>query len=98
MEGMKDVVEQELGEMRQTFASGRTRSVKWRKRQLSAIIEMIKDKEDEICEALFQDLGKHHNEAYRDELGVVKRSATIALNCLDQWVLPKKVYIYIYNI
>lgn len=94
MEDMKEMVEQELGEMRQTFKSGRTKSVKWRKRQLSAIIEMIKDKEDEICKALFQDLGKHYTEAYRDELCVVKRSATIALNCLDQWVLPKKVYIH----
>ncbi|CAH2051362.1 unnamed protein product [Thlaspi arvense] len=90
MEAMKEMVDQELGELRETFTSGRTKSLKWRKRQLSAIIEMVKDKEDEICEALFQDLGKHHTEAYRDELGIVKRSATTALKCLDQWVLPKK--------
>ncbi|CAA7022126.1 unnamed protein product [Microthlaspi erraticum] len=90
MEAMKEMVEKDLGELRETFASRRTRSMKWRKRQLSAIIEMVKDKEDEICEALFQDLGKHYTEAYRDELGIVKRSATTALNCLDQWVLPKK--------
>lgn len=95
MEAMKEMVEQDLGELRETFASRRTRSMKWRKRQLSAIIKMVKDKEDEICEALFQDLGKHHTEAYRDELGVVKRGATTALNCLDQWVLPRKVYIKI---
>ncbi|KAL1191907.1 Aldehyde dehydrogenase family 3 member F1 [Cardamine amara subsp. amara] len=90
MEDMKEKVEQELGEMRLTFKSRKTKSVKWRKTQLSAIIKMIKEKEDEICKALFQDLGKHYTEAYRDELGIVQRSATTALNGLDQWVLPKK--------
>ncbi|XP_013617278.1 PREDICTED: aldehyde dehydrogenase family 3 member F1 isoform X1 [Brassica oleracea var. oleracea] len=87
---MEEIVDQSLREMRETFASGRTRSVKWRKTQLEAIIEMVKDNEDKMCDVLFQDLGKHSTEAFRDELGFVMRSATTALNCLDKWVVPKK--------
>ncbi|ESQ50649.1 hypothetical protein EUTSA_v10022980mg [Eutrema salsugineum] len=90
MEAMKEMVEQELGELRQTFASGRTRSMKWRKRQLSAIIEMVKEKEDEICKALFQDLGKHPTEAYRDELvkGKVISEPLGTVLIMSSWNLP----------
>ncbi|CDY24790.1 BnaA08g15200D [Brassica napus] len=90
MEAMKETVDQSLREMRETFASGRTRSVKWRKAQLGAIIEMVKDNEEKMSDVLFQDLGKHSTEAFRDELGFVMRSATTALNCLDKWVVPRK--------
>ena len=91
MEAMKETVDLSLREMRETFASGRTRSVKWRKTQLKAIIEMVKDNEEKMCDVLFQDLGKHSTEAFRDELGFVMRSAATALNSLDKWVVPRKV-------
>jgi aldehyde dehydrogenase (NAD+) len=61
-------LENSLGELRQTFKSGRTRSVTWRKNQLKALLELIRDKEEVIFEALQQDLGKHPVEAYRDEV------------------------------
>jgi acyl-CoA reductase-like NAD-dependent aldehyde dehydrogenase len=51
-------VENSLAELRQTFRSGRTRSVAWRKNQLRALLDLIRDKEDLIFEALHQDLGK----------------------------------------
>ena len=61
-------LEDSLVELRQTFKSGRTRSTSWRKNQLRALIKLIHDKEDNIFEALFQDLGKHPVESYRDEV------------------------------
>lgn len=79
-----------LDELRQTFKSGRTRSVAWRKAQLRAILALIKDKEDLIFSALNQDLGKHPVEAYRDEVGVVEKSAIFALNGVEEWMAPKK--------
>ncbi|CAN8229155.1 unnamed protein product [Cochlearia groenlandica] len=90
MEAVKENVEQSLRQMRETFASRRTRSIKWRKTQIEAIAEMVKVNEEKLCDALFQDLGKHSTESFRDELGVVLRSATTALSCLDKWVIPKK--------
>ncbi|XP_059439079.1 aldehyde dehydrogenase family 3 member F1 [Corylus avellana] len=83
-------VEKSLAELRQTFRSGRTRSVAWRKTQLRALLDLIRDKEDLIFEALHQDLGKHPVEAYRDEVGVVTKSATYSLSNVEKWMAPKK--------
>ncbi|XP_030524082.1 aldehyde dehydrogenase family 3 member F1 isoform X2 [Rhodamnia argentea] len=60
-------VEESLAELRQAFKSGQTRSVSWRKSQLRAIIDLVQDNEENIFRALYQDLGKHPVECYRDE-------------------------------
>ena len=44
--------------MHSVFNSGRTKSIEWRKRQLEAIIRMIDEKEDEMCDAMKKDLNK----------------------------------------
>lgn len=88
---MTKIVEQTLSELRQTFKSGRTRSVAWRKTQLTALLQLIKDHEEKVFEALYQDLGKHPVEAYRDEIGVVVKSVNYTLSNLDKWVSSKKV-------
>lgn len=87
---MSGVHEAVLGEVRTTFSSGRTRGVAWRKAQLQAILKLLAENEDEIFEALKQDLGKHPVESYRDEVGVVKKSATNALRCVEKWMAPQK--------
>lgn len=61
-------VEETLSELRQTFKSGRTRSVAWRKNQVCALLQLIHDQEDEIFKVLYEDLGKHPVEVYRDEV------------------------------
>lgn len=61
-------VEESLRELRDYFKSGCTRSVKWRKTQITALLQLLRDKEDVIFEALRQDLGKHPVESYRDEV------------------------------
>ncbi|KAF5463049.1 hypothetical protein F2P56_018998 [Juglans regia] len=86
-------VEKSLAELRKTFNSGRTRSVAWRKNQLRALLDLISHKEEVIFEALHQDLGKHPVEAYRDEIGVVIKSARFALNNMEKWMAPKKGHI-----
>ncbi|CAN4105580.1 unnamed protein product [Withania somnifera] len=90
MEAVSGVQEDMLGELRTTFSSGRTRGVAWRKAQLQAILKLLAENEDEIFEALKQDLGKHTVEFYRDEVGVVKKSATNALRSVEKWMVPQK--------
>ncbi|XP_022885721.1 aldehyde dehydrogenase family 3 member F1-like [Olea europaea var. sylvestris] len=80
-----------LAELRQNFRSGRTRGLVWRKTQLRAILKLVAENEDEIFEALNRDLGKHPAEAYRDEIGVVKKSAEYSLHHIEKWMAPKKV-------
>ncbi|XP_068342633.1 aldehyde dehydrogenase family 3 member F1-like [Pyrus communis] len=90
MEAVREV-EETLSEVRQTFKGGRTRSIAWRKKQLSSLLELVNDNEENIFRALDQDLGKHPVESYRDEIGVVKKSINHTLSNLEKWVAPKKV-------
>lgn len=61
-------LEGELEELRETFNSGKTRDASWRRSQLKAILNLLKDNEDDFFRALKQDLGKHRCESYRDEV------------------------------
>lgn len=61
-------VRETVRELRQYFKTGKTKSVRWRKNQLRALLDLVHEKEDAIFKALHQDLGKHHVEVYRDEV------------------------------
>lgn len=61
-------VEETVRELRQYFKTGKTKSVAWRKNQLQALLNLVHENEDAISKALYQDLGKHPVEAYRDEV------------------------------
>nr|AFK48458.1 unknown [Medicago truncatula] len=83
-------VEETVRDLRQYFKTGKTRSVTWRKNQLKALLNLIHENEDAISKALYQDLGKHPVEAYRDEIGGVEKSAQNSLDCVEKWMAPKK--------
>ncbi|KAL8122162.1 aldehyde dehydrogenase family 3 member F1-like [Apium graveolens] len=84
-------LEAELEELRETFNSGKTRDASWRRSQLKAILNLLKENEDDLFLALKQDLGKHRCEAYRDEIGTVTKSVHYALDSLKKWMSGKKV-------
>jgi hypothetical protein len=69
----------ELGEtvreLREAYGGGRTRSLAWRQAQLRGLLRLLKEKEAEAFQALHKDLGKHHAEAYRDEVCVAPPSS-----------------------
>ncbi|RWV99301.1 hypothetical protein GW17_00037796 [Ensete ventricosum] len=54
--------------LRQSFASGRTRSHEWRAAQLKGIARMIDEKESAIMAALHEDLAKPQMESYLHEV------------------------------
>ncbi|XP_031260773.1 aldehyde dehydrogenase family 3 member F1-like [Pistacia vera] len=89
MEKMEEI-EGSIADLRTTFRSRKTTSVAWRKNQLRGLIELVQDNEQKIAKALYQDLGKHPAEVYRDEIGIVKKSANHALSCVEKWMAPKK--------
>ncbi|XP_047317402.1 aldehyde dehydrogenase family 3 member F1 [Impatiens glandulifera] len=82
-----------ISQLNETFKSGRTRTLAWRKAQLQAILRLIEENEDTIFKSLLQDLGKHPVESYRDEIGVVSKAAKYALTHLKTWMVPKKGHI-----
>lgn len=79
-----------LDRLKHTFRSGSTRGIDWRKAQLRALLRLLAENESQIFDALEQDLGKHPVESYRDEIGVVKKSADHSLRHLKEWMAPKK--------
>ncbi|XP_043713364.1 aldehyde dehydrogenase family 3 member F1-like [Telopea speciosissima] len=84
-------LQEDLKELRETFRSGATRTVAWRKAQLRSLVKLLREQEDQIFAVLHEDLGKHRVEAYRDEVGIVLKSLTYSLKHLEKWVAPKKV-------
>ncbi|KAK2145342.1 hypothetical protein LSH36_687g02045 [Paralvinella palmiformis] len=44
--------------MREMFMTGRTKDIKWRKDQLKALLSLLDEKRDYICDVLFKDLRK----------------------------------------
>ena len=58
-----------LSDLREVYESGRTQDLEWRQSQLRGLVRLLVEKEEEIFDALHEDLGKHRVEAFRDEVG-----------------------------
>ncbi|XP_050223900.1 aldehyde dehydrogenase family 3 member F1-like [Mercurialis annua] len=80
----------ELQCMRDYVKSGETKDGSWRNSQLKGLLMFVKDNQTEIFKALMQDLGKHHIEAFRDEVGLLIKSLNYALQGLRKWMSSEK--------
>lgn len=58
-----------VADVRAAYKSGRTKAMAWRMQQLKEIVRMVAEREEEISDALFADLGKPAHEAYIAEVG-----------------------------
>ncbi|XP_057456193.1 aldehyde dehydrogenase family 3 member F1-like [Lotus japonicus] len=83
-------LERELHNMRQYYASGKTKEACWRESQLKGLRRFLMEKEEAIFNALYRDLGKHRMEAFRDEIGTLTKTLNLALKCLKDWMSGKK--------
>ena len=86
-----DQIDSDIARLRTTFASGKTKSLKWRKAQLKGIIRLINEQEDAIIEAIQADLRKSRVEAFIAEIAAIKKEAQYALKNLKSWTKKKKV-------
>ena len=73
------------------YYSGQTRNVDWRLKQLKALRKAIKSHEQQIFDALKDDLGKHEFEAYATEVGFVLEELKHTIANLRSWVQPDPV-------
>ncbi|MCC6225189.1 MAG: aldehyde dehydrogenase family protein [Microthrixaceae bacterium] len=78
--------------LRQTFESGRTRPIAWRREQLAGLVQFLVAHEDELIEALRTDLGKPPFEAYGTDIGVVRMHIRDISRKLDRWMKPDRVF------
>lgn len=75
---------------RETWETGRLRSLDARREQLRAVKRLVTDGADELVAALGQDLGKSPTEARTTELTVVAAEVDHMLKHLEDWLAPRK--------
>lgn len=80
-----------LEKQRDYFASGETKAIDFRIQQLKKLYQAIEDYEDEILEALHEDLNKAGFEAYATEIGLVLEEITYLLKNMKKFLKPKRV-------
>lgn len=77
--------------LRDTFRTGKTRSLTWRRGQLLALQRMLKEQYSEFESAMRSDLHKSAFESYATEIGFLEREIEHALSHLDKWTRPMRV-------
>jgi aldehyde dehydrogenase (NAD+) len=75
--------------LRETFASGRTRSVEWRKQQLQALEKMMVENEGAVAAALEKDLGRGPFEAWLADIASTAGEAKDAAKNVRKWMRRK---------
>ena len=78
-------ISQTLAAQRQYFASGKTRSISFRRQMLKHLLAVLKQWEKPLCEALWQDLHKSYQEAYLTEISIVYAEIRQHLKHLRRW-------------
>lgn len=84
-------VEQMIASQHEFYYTGATKSVEFRKEQLSRLKKAIQHHEKEIVQALYKDLRKSEFEAYATEVGFVLDSIGYMMKHLEEWMKPEQV-------
>jgi aldehyde dehydrogenase (NAD+) len=72
--------------LRESFKTGRTRSVEWRKQQLQALEKMMVENEGALMEALEKDLGRSPFEAWLADIASTAGEAKDAAKNVKKWM------------
>lgn len=80
-----------LEPLKQTFNSGLTRPLSWRKKQLNQLAQFLIAHEKDLLNALYSDLGKCSSESQLTEIQFLKTDIKHTLKALPKWTKPTKV-------
>ncbi|HJT94266.1 MAG TPA: aldehyde dehydrogenase family protein, partial [Mycobacterium sp.] len=75
--------------LRDTFKTGRTKSIEWRKQQLEGMERLVLENEEAIAAALEQDLGRKPFEAWLADIASVAGEAKAAAKNIRKWTRRK---------
>ncbi|MEE4331251.1 MAG: aldehyde dehydrogenase family protein [Wenzhouxiangella sp.] len=78
--------------LREAFATGKTRSLDWRRSQLDALERLLDENEEAIEQALSIDLGKPPQEVLLGEVGLLYSEIGHARRNLKRWSRPRRVF------
>ncbi|MEW8956254.1 aldehyde dehydrogenase [Clostridium sp.] len=79
-----------LNNQRKFYNGGNTLSIDFRINVLKRLRDIIKNKEEDILEALRMDLGKSRFEAYATEMGIVLEELNLTIRKLRSWAKPER--------
>ena len=79
------------------FDSGRSRDVAFRAAQLDTLHSVIRDNQQDILNALKQDLSKSAYEGYLTEVGIVLDEIRYVRKHLARWAKPKRVRTHLFQ-
>jgi aldehyde dehydrogenase (NAD+) len=74
-----------VARLRQTFATGKTRNLDWRKEQLRALGRLLAENETKIADALEKDLGRSPFEAWLADVANTSGETAYAAKNLGKW-------------
>jgi len=74
-----------VARLRQTFATGRTRDIEWRKRQLLQLARLMEENEGAISDALAEDLDRSPFEAFIADIATTAGEAKFAAKKVRKW-------------
>lgn len=80
-----------MAELHANFDRGLTRSLDWRREQLSAISRMLEENEKRVNQALAEDLGKPPQEVLLGETALIFSEVDHARKRLKRWAKPRRV-------
>lgn len=86
-----EVAKATITELRSTFATGRTRPLAWRIRQLEGISRLLSEREAEIANAIKSDLGRDAHEAWFGDVAPTLGEVRYAIKHLRRWTRPRRV-------
>ncbi len=87
-----------LTAMRNYYDTGVTQSAVFRKQQLQKLRSVVMQYENDIYQALHQDLKKNKEECWLTENGILLHEINHALKHIDSWMKPKKVKTNLLNL
>jgi aldehyde dehydrogenase (NAD+) len=86
-----DSIPRTVAGLRSTFASGRTRPLAWRRRQLAALARLVREHERDFAAALAEDLGRGPVDTWLADLAPVAAEARWTSRRLAGWTRPARV-------
>jgi aldehyde dehydrogenase (NAD+) len=84
-------LQQVLSTLRDTFRSGRTRSLDWRRKQLKGLLRLLDEHEADLLRALADDLRRPAMEGFGADVGTSSMEIRYLLKHLGSWAKPRRV-------
>ena len=90
MQWTKNSIHEAVSAQRAFFRSGKTLDVPWRIEQLRKLKDAVQAHEQELTDALRQDLGRHAAEAYFCDIGATVLEINEIIRGLKKWARPER--------